>query len=86
MQARYILNRWANDRQLEMGQLAPRGRFVHVYLNGTYWGQYQMMERPSAGFMAAHLGGDKEDYDVMNSGRTIDGTDEPWNALLDARR
>ncbi len=80
----YIRNRWASDRQLEMGQPAPRGRFVHVYINGRYWGQYQLMERPNAAFMAANFGGDKEDYDALNAGRVIDGNLDAWNELLEA--
>lgn len=80
----YIRNRWTNDRQLEMGQPAPRGRFVHLYLNGTYWGQYQLMERPNAAFMAANFGGDRNDYDVLNAGNPIDGDDVAWNALLES--
>ncbi len=80
----YIRNRWASDRQLEMGQPAPRGQFVQLYLNGVYWGQYQLLERPNAAFMAANFGGDKSDYDVLNAGRVIDGDDVAWNALLDS--
>ena len=80
----YIRNRWANDRQLEMGQPAPRGRFVHVYLDGVYWGQYQLMERANAAFMASNFGGEPEDYDALNAGNAIDGDLVAWNALLDA--
>lgn len=80
----YIRNRWINDRQLEMGHPAPHGRFVHVYLNGAYWGQYQLMERPNAAFMASYFGGDKEDYDALNAGRVVDGNGQAWNDLLRA--
>lgn len=79
----YIRNRWANDRQLEMGQPAPRGRFVHVYVNGAYSGQYQLMERPNAAFMANQFGGSKDDYDAINAGRIVDGDLQAWNELLD---
>ena len=80
----YIRNRWASDRQLEMGQPAPRGQFVQVYINGVYWGQFQLMERPNAGFMAENYGGEKDDYDVLNAGRAIDGSVDAWNQLLDS--
>jgi hypothetical protein len=30
----YVRNLWAAQRQREMGQLAPRGRFVQLYING----------------------------------------------------
>ena len=35
----YMASRFVDDTMLEMGQIAPHGRFVHVYLNGQYWGQ-----------------------------------------------
>ncbi|MEX2186528.1 MAG: lamin tail domain-containing protein [Pirellulales bacterium] len=78
----YIRNRWAFDRQLEMGQPAPHGRFVHVYINGTYWGQYDLVERPNAGFMEAYFGGAKEDYDALNAGVAINGDLTAWNAMV----
>ena len=78
----FIRNRWISDRQLEMGQPAPRGRFVHVYINGRYWGQHQLMERPNAAFMASYFGGDKDDYDALNSGNPIDGDKAAWNAMV----
>lgn len=78
----YIRNRWATDRQLEMGQPAPRSQFVHVYLNGKYWGQYDFMERPDASFAASQYGGTAADYDALNAGRVIDGDANAWNELL----
>ena len=57
--------------------------FVHLYLNGVYWGQYQLMERPNAAFMASNFGGDPSDYDALNAGSPIDGDDGAWKALLD---
>ena len=50
MQSRgaYMSNRFTDDTMLEMGNLAPHGRFVHVYLNGNYWGQYHLRERWNA--------------------------------------
>ena len=77
----YIRNRWASDRQLEMGQPAPHSRFVHVYVDGTYWGIHDLMERPNASFMASYFGGDKEDYDALNAGTAVDGDATAWNAL-----
>ena len=80
----YIRNRWILDRQLDMGQPAPHGRFVHVYINGTYWGQYHLMERPNAAFMASYFGGEKEDYDALNAGSPVDGTRQAWDEMTRA--
>jgi hypothetical protein len=77
----YVRGRWAFDRQLESGNVAPRGRWVHVYINGTYHGMHHMMERPNAAFMASYLGGDETDYEALNAGTPIDGDKSTWNAM-----
>jgi len=46
LRAQYVRNRFLFDTQIEMGYTAAHGRFVHVYVNGSYNGQYQLMERP----------------------------------------
>jgi len=77
----FIRNRWICDRQLAMDHPAPHGLFVHVYINAVYWGQYHLMERPNAAFMASYLGGEKEDYDALNKGVPVDGDLQAWNAM-----
>src|SRR6185436_19630407 len=47
-----------------------------------YWGLYNLVERPNASFAAAHLGGDKEEYDALNAGVALDGNLLAWNQLL----
>jgi len=80
--ALYIRDVWARDAQLDMGHLASRSTYVHLYLNGLYWGLYNPSERPSAPFLADHLGGDKEDWDVLNSGEVVDGNRDAWNTMM----
>ncbi|MCA9217941.1 MAG: tandem-95 repeat protein, partial [Planctomycetales bacterium] len=83
-QGNYVRGRWAFDRQLEMGQLAPHGRWVQVYVNGKFEGLHHLMERPDASFMASYLGGEPEDYDALNAGTAIDGDTDAWRRLLSA--
>jgi len=81
----YVRNRYCFDRQIEMGHLSLRGRFVHMYLNGVYWGQYHLMERPTADYMATYLGGDEEDYDIMKGRSGIfvaEGNRVAWNYMV----
>jgi hypothetical protein len=85
--ATYLADQWAKQAQLEMGRLAPRGRFVHLYLNGLYWGIYNPTERPDAAFVASYLGGAREDYDVIKfccPQMVEDGGAAAWNDLLQA--
>ncbi len=79
---------WSRDAQLAMGQPATRGRFVHLYLNGVYWGLHQIQERAIAPFGASYLGGRDEDYDVIKSsgldgGHTTEATDGYFTTLPD---
>ena len=58
----YMAASFVEDSMLDMGSLNPHGRFVHLYVNGTYWGQYYMRERLVEHFLADYLGGEPEDY------------------------
>lgn len=58
----YMSARFTEDAMLDMGSLNPHGRFVHLYLNGAYWGQYHLRERLNDRFLADYLGGQPEDY------------------------
>jgi len=80
--AQYIRDQWAKATQLAMGWDSPHNNYAHLYINGIYWGLYNPGERPSAPYAAAYLGGDKEEYDVINSGEAIDGDMTAWNELI----
>ena len=47
------------------GQPYTRSSWLHLYLNGQYWGLFQTQERVDSDFAASYLGGDKDDYDVI---------------------
>ena len=58
----YMSARFVEDSMLDMGSLNPHGRFVHLYINGTYWGQFHLRERLVEHFLADYLGGETEEY------------------------
>lgn len=72
---------WMKDSHRAMGWAAGHNRYVHLFLNGLYWGVYDFAERPDADFAAAYLGGRKEDYDVINEFQAKDGTIDAFNVL-----
>lgn len=78
----FIRDQWMRDTFRAMGHPSARGLFVHLYLNGLYWGLYNPTERPSAPFVAAHLGGKPEDYDVRNGDHILEGDDAAWKKLM----
>lgn len=65
----YMSNRFLDDTLLDMGHVNPHGRFIHVYINGTYWGMYHLRERWNADMLASYLGGQKENYEAVASNR-----------------
>ena len=88
----FLRDQFNRDLQLAMGHHAERGNFVHLYINGMYWGLYNTAERPEASYGEAYYGGDKEDYDVVKveaGSYTINATDgnmDAWQELWQAVR
>ena len=81
--ADYVRDQWASDTQRAMGQPSKHGSFVHLYLNGLYWGLYNVVERPEESFAAQYLGGEKADYDVINNTVVVvNGDIAAWNAMM----
>jgi hypothetical protein len=72
---------WMKDSHRAMGWVAPHNRYVHLFLNGLYWGVYDFTERPDANFAAAYLGGSNQDYDVINEFQAKAGTLDAFNQL-----
>jgi len=80
--ADYLRDQWMRETYAAMGQLSARGCFVHLYLNGLYWGIYNLTERPEEHFVAAHLGGRAADYDARNASKVLSGDDAAWKHLF----
>lgn len=79
----FLRNQFADNTFLDMGELASHGTFVQLYVNGVYWGLYNPLERPDSTFSSQYMGGEKEDYDVINSGIAANGTTgQSWNDLM----
>lgn len=78
--AQYARNIWVDDLQLEMGDTGLRGRFVHVYLNGAYWGLYHLRERPTGAHMAAYEGGAESEY----SFQSLTSPSATWDVIRNA--
>ena len=57
--AQYLRDEWSRATQLAMGQPSSHGTYVHLYINGIYWGLYNPVERPEASFASSYLGGNE---------------------------
>jgi len=82
--ATYQRDQWMRDAQVAMGHASARGIYVQLYLNGLYWGLYNLTERLNDSLFADYLGGDKEDYDVVTdfTGAPVSGDRAAWTQLL----
>ena len=78
----YIRDEWLRASQLAVTGLGVHGTFVHVYINGLYWGMYNLVERPDDSFMSAYLGGQPEEWMVANQRGLVSGPDDQARQML----
>jgi len=71
----YMSARFVEDCMLDMGSLNPHGQFTHLYINGVYWGQFNLRERVVEHFLADYLGGKPEEYFNVKGNDNVGGTD-----------
>lgn len=79
----YLRDVWVKDSLRDMGHLSGRGDFVHLYVNGLYWGIYNPTERLDASHFSEHLGGLETDWDVIRDvAEVFDGNKNDWSAMI----
>ena len=90
--AQYTRDLWARATQAKMGDPVSKAQYVHLYLNGMYWGMYNLCERVNDDFCAQNFGGSEEDWDVTevdggagqyHAAIPTYGTIDAWNAMAD---
>ncbi len=83
--AQYVRDQFMNDMQNTMGWISPHGIYMHIYINGLYWGIYCIHERPDDAFLSEHLGGEREDYNVVRHDyvNVMSGTNDHWMEIVD---
>jgi hypothetical protein len=79
----YLRDIWVKTSLRDMGHLSGRGDFVHLYVNGLYWGLYNPTERLDASFFSSHVGGMESDWDVIRDfTELLEGNPDDWNAMM----
>ena len=63
------------------GAPAVSSGWVHLYLNGKYWGLYNPVERADREFAAIHGGGSEDDYYRQSLGTDSEGDSTDWDTL-----
>lgn len=80
--AQYIQDSWSKNTQQAMGQLSAHEKFVHLYINGLYWGLYNISEHLTNDYMESYLPGSEDDFDIIKEKQDVTaGNIEAWNAL-----
>ncbi|MBE0536285.1 MAG: lamin tail domain-containing protein [Phycisphaerae bacterium] len=77
----YTEDQWYRDSQIAMSGIGSHGTFVHLYINGLYWGLYNPVERPDAWFTSMYMGGEKEDWFAVSHDGAKGGSPARWNYL-----
>ena len=79
----FVRDQWMRDTQLAVSGFGAHGIFVHLYINGLYWGLYNPSERPDAFFSSTYFGGPKEDWFAVNHNGVIDGSTARYDRAFD---
>lgn len=83
--AQYGRDLWARRMQKRMGYDTSDGLYVNVFINGLYWGLYNLSERIDDDYCKYHFGGLKSDYDVIKREdylEAAEGSLDKWNLLM----
>ncbi len=82
--AQNLSDAFSRKLQLDMDQVSGHDKFVHVYLNGLYWGVFDLTEKFNNDFMESYFGGNDTDYDVINDDVVVDGSNTVYNTMKTA--
>jgi len=77
--SQYLRDVWMKDSLRDMGQPSSHGSFVHLYVNGLYFGLHNLTERVGEEFFAEHLGGEPEDWEIN---KDLSSPRSRWNAMM----
>ena len=78
----YTRDEFGRSLQRAAGHASAHGIFVHLYINGIYWGLYNPCERPDNSFSASYYGDDREDWDAIHDNSATDGNMTAWNQMI----
>jgi Ca2+-binding RTX toxin-like protein len=78
----YTEDEYVRDTQIAMTGQGVHGTFVHLYINGIYWGLYNLVERPDDGYGEAYFGSKEDDYFSLNDDGVKSGDATRWNYMM----
>lgn len=78
----YTIDTFYRDSQIALSGFGSRSAFVHLYINGLYWGLYNPVERPDADFSASYFGGSDDDWFELSHGGNPSGDSSRYDELF----
>ncbi len=82
-QTTYTEDEYVRDTQIAMTGQGTHGMFVHLYINGIYWGLYNLVERLDEGYGEAYFGASEKDYFSISDSGVKSGDPTRWNYLME---
>ena len=78
----FTRDEWFRQSQIAASGIGSHGTFVHLYVNGLYWGLYNPIERPDESFTSTYLGGNKDDWFAVSHAGIRSGDNNRYNYLI----
>ncbi|MBW7990324.1 MAG: hypothetical protein FVQ84_09965 [Planctomycetes bacterium] len=78
----YTRDEFGRELQRATGNASAHGMFVHLYINGIYWGLYNPVERPDNAFSASYYGGERDNWDAIHDNAANEGDKAAWNQMI----
>ncbi|MCA9198621.1 MAG: lamin tail domain-containing protein, partial [Planctomycetales bacterium] len=79
----YTIDEFYRTSQIAMSDYGMKGGFVHLYINGVYWGLYNPVARADDEWNAEQFGGAAEDWYTFNHGGDLSGDPVRMNYFMD---
>ncbi|HCE57042.1 MAG TPA: hypothetical protein DER09_04385 [Prolixibacteraceae bacterium] len=80
----FFRDQLASDMQNKMGWPSFHGMYAHLFINGLYWGMFDLHERPDEEFLAGYLFAEPEDFDIIkhNPETIVQGSNTTYLEML----
>ncbi|MBN2328617.1 MAG: CotH kinase family protein [Candidatus Omnitrophica bacterium] len=76
----YISDQMGRDVHNDMGFISSHGIFAELYLNGEYWGLYNLCERYEGEFFESYYS--DVDWDIISDDEVKEGDAQEWSRLI----
>ena len=73
----FVRDAFGRRVQRSLGQTASHSNWMHLYINGVYWGLYHPVERPDSSFAESYFDVPEEEWDGLNSGNATNASGDP---------